>query len=266
MTGAVSFDSNNIQTYDPTTDVGIIVNDFKISDLPQKVVNLYALANANHSVIPNVDYPSRQATLSGVIKGSSQSDLDSRIDVFNAYLRGKDKNLDVEKGGATRRFIATLNALSMEQNGSNFIAKWSAGFVCSSPFGSDTANTTALNATGRTSSSYADAYTFLGTAPFQLPIITITINSVTGGTGYLSFGNASNGQSVNITGVSFQAGDVLVINPADENGELVKLNGDPVDYTGAVPEFEPGATTFNYADGFTARNFDINIVYKKLYL
>lgn len=71
---------------------------------------------------------------------------------------------------------------------------------------------------------------------------------------------------MNITGVSFQAGDVLVINPADENGELVKLNGDPVDYTGAVPEFEPGATTFNYADGFTARNFDINIVYKKLYL
>lgn len=266
MTGAVTFDSNNLQTYSQATKVGILTNDFKISDLPAKVVAMFALANANRSVIPNVNYPSRQVTLSGVIKGSSQSDLDSRIDVFMAYLRKKDGNLDIEKGGATRRFVATLNALSMEQKGSNLIAKWTAGFVCSQPFGSDIVDTTALSATGRTASSYNDAYTFLGTAPFQLPIITITINSVTGGGGYLSFGNSANGQSVNITGVTFQAGDVLVINPADENGELVKLNGDPVDYTGAVPEFEPGATTFNYSDGFTTRNFNISITYKKLYL
>lgn len=266
MTGATSFDGNNLQTYDPTTDVGILVNDFKITDLPTKIAALFALANANRSVIPNVDYPSRAVSLSGVIKGSSQSDLDSRIDVFNGYLRAKDGNLDIEKGGATRRFIATLNSLSIEQKGSHFIAKWSAGFMCTNPFGRDIVATTALSATGRTSSSYADAYTFLGTAPFQLPVVTIEINSVTDGDGYLSFGNASNGQSVNITGVTFQAGDILVINPADENGELVKLNGDPVDYTGAVPEFEPGATTFNYSDGFTARNFDILIEYYKMYL
>jgi Phage tail protein len=263
MTGAVSFDSNNIQTYTPVTDVGIIVNDILIADLPDKIANLYALANANRSVIPNVDYPSRKIGLSGSIKGSSQSDLDSRVDVFKGYFNGKDKNLDIEVGGATRRFIATVNAISIVRRGSHDFATFTVELICSEPFGRDIVDTTALSALARTGSSYADAYSFLGTAPFQLPLVTILINTVTGGDAYLSFGNANNGQSVNITGVTFADGDEIEI---DSVNKTVKVNGQPVDYTGAIPEFEPGDTTFNYADGFTTRNFHIIITYKKMYL
>lgn len=263
MTGAITFDSNDLQTYSPTTHVGIITEEPSFSDIPTKDMPLYALANANRSVVTNIDYPNKAITIVGSIVGSTIANLDSRVDDFKAYFRGKEKNLDINYNGATRRFIASANAVSIVRKGKQLYARFTVQFVCSQPFGADTSNTTALNATGRTSSSYSDLYAFLGTAPYQLPVITITINSVTGGNTYLSFGNANTGQSVNITGVTFQAGDVLVI---DSYNKTVKLNGVAQDYTGAIPEFVPGNQSFNYADGFTTRNFDINIVYKKLYL
>lgn len=263
MTGALSYDSNSLQTYSPTTHVGIITEEPSFSDIPTKDMPMFALANSNRSVLTNIDYPTKAITLVGSIVGSSIADLDSRVDSFKAFFRGKDKNLDINYNGATRRFIATANAISVVRKGKQLFARFTVQLVCTEPFGMDTSDTTALNATGRTSDSYADLYTFLGTAPYQLPVITIEINSVTGGDTYLSFANANTGQSVNITGVTFQAGDVLVI---DCYERTVTLNGEPQDYTGAIPEFEPGNASFNYVDGFTTRNFDINIVYKKLYL
>jgi hypothetical protein len=263
MTGAITFDSNSLQTFLASTNVGIITEDQNFSDIPVKDMPLYALANSNRSVITNIDYPNKAITIVGAIIGSSIANLDSRVDDFKAALRGKNKNLDINYNGVSRRFIASANSISVIRKGKQLFARFTVQFVCTEPFGMDTSDTTALSASARTSNSYADLYTFLGTAPYQLPVVTITINSVTGGNTYLSFGNANTGQSVNITGVTFQAGDVLVI---DCYNRTVKLNGLPQDYTGAIPEFEPGAQSFNYADGFTTRNFNINIVYKKLYL
>lgn len=263
MTGAITFDTNNLQTYSPTTNVGIITNSIEHTNLPNKDASLYALANYNQSVIPYVGYPSRAISIAGVIKGSTQADLDSRIDSFKAYFLGKDKNLDIEYNGTTRRYVATANGISVIRRQKSLFATFEIEFVCTLPFGKNTSATTALNASGRTLSGYTDPYTFLGSAPFQLPVITITYSSVTDGASFVSFGNNGNGQGITITDQTFVAADVLEIDVANRT---VKKNGVEIDFLGAFPEFAPGAQTFSYSDGFTARNFAITVTYYQMWL
>jgi hypothetical protein len=263
MTGALSFDSNSLQTYSPTTRVGIITNDIDFSDIATKSMSMFPIANSNLSAISSVNYPNKTITITGGVSGSSASDLDSRLDTFRGYFIGTDKNLDITYNGSTRRFIATANTVNITRGANGKYATFSIEFICTSPFGTDTSNTTALSATGRTGSSYSDAYIFLGTAPAQLPVITITINSLTGGTGaYILVGNDDTGQQIIVTN-NFSADDVLEI---DCYNKTVKLNGTDVDFVGGFPEFVPGASHIDYADNFTTRNFDISVVYKKLYL
>lgn len=178
MTGAITFNANNLQTYSPTTHVGIITNDIQHTDVPDADIAMLALANANSSVIPYINYPSRKISIKGAIVGSSQADLDSRIDTFKAYFNGKDKNLDIDYNGVTRRYTATKNAVAVNRQQKALWAEFSVQFICTQPFGTNTAATTALNQAARTNQSYVDAYTFVGTAPCQLPLITITYADV----------------------------------------------------------------------------------------
>ncbi len=263
MTGAVTFDSNSLQNYVRATRVGIFTNKIDHTNIPDKDVALFGLANANASVIPYVLFPSKKISLSGGIAGSSQADLDSRIDAFKAYFGGKDKNLDIEYNGSTRRYIATANSVSVERQQLSLFATFTIEFVCSQPFGRNTSATTALNSSGRTLSGYTDPYTFVGSAPFQLPVFTITYSAVSGGAAYVQIGNNANGQSIMITDQTWVAADVLEI---DCQNKTVKKNGAEIDFLGAFPEFAPGAQNFSYSDGFTTRTFTELVTYYPMYL
>lgn len=263
MTGAISFDTNDLQTYSPTTVVGIITNGIEHTNLPVKDAALFGLANTNQSVIPYVGYPSKAITIKGVIVGSSQANLDSRIDSFKAYFLGKDKNLDIEYNGTTRRYVATANTISVVRQQKALWATFQIEFVCTLPFGKNTTATTALSAAGRTLSGYTDPYTFLGSAPALLPVITITYSAVSGGASFVTFGNNANGQGITITDQTWVAADVLEI---DVVNKTVKKNGVEIDFLGAFPEFAPGAQNFSYTDGFTTRTFAITVSYYQMWL
>lgn len=263
MTGAISFNTNNLQTYLASTAVGIITNSIEHTNLPAKDAALYGLANTDRSVIPYVGYPSKAISIAGVIAGSTQANLDSRIDSFKAFFNGKDKDLDIEYNGTTRRYVATVNTISVQRRQKSLLATFEIQFVCTLPFGKNTSATTALNQSGRTLSGYTDPYTFLGTAPFQLPVFTITYSAVTGGASYVQIGNSGNGQSIMITDQTWVAADVLEIDVANRT---VKKNGVEIDFLGAFPEFAPGAQNFSYSDGFTTRTFTELVTYYPMYL
>lgn len=263
MTGAITFNTFDLQTYSAATRVGIITDKILHNDIPDKDVALLALANSNGSVIPYSAYPSKKITISGTIKGSSEADIDTRMDTFKAYFNGRDKNLDIVYAGTTRRYIATANAIAVERQNIGYFARFNVTFVCSNPFGLATSTTSALNASGRTSSGYTDSHTFIGSAPCQLPVITITYSAVSGGASFVQFGNNTNGQSIMITDQTWVATDVLEI---DTVNKTVKKNGVEIDFMGAFPEFAPGSQSFAYSDGFTTRTFAITVNYTPMYL
>lgn len=264
MDGELTFNSNNLQTYDPTTQVGIITNSIEHTNMPDVVAALYAKADADGSSIPALNYPSKKVVIGGVIKGSTQANLDSRIDTFKGYFVGKDKNLDIAYGTGTRRYIATPNTVSVVRMQKALYATFQVEFVCTNPFGLDTSTTNLWTAkTGFTSATFTETPTVGGSAPLQLPVITITINSLTGAGDYVQISNDNNGQEMLIYGLSLAADDVIVI---DCEQRTVTVNGDEVNYYGTFLALEPGANSITYTDGFTTRNIDISAVYTKRWL
>lgn len=257
MSTGITFNSNSLQT------ANIHTADIDHGGMPEKDANLYPLAHANKSVIPLTNYPSRVIRISGKIIGSSIADLDSRIDTFKQYFVEQDKNLDIDYNGSTRRYIATVKRLEISRPGGLFYTNFSIDFICSQPFGQATTATTANTETNQTGATDTFTHTYLGTAPYQLPVITITIDSVTAGDGHITLSNNANNQGITVIGQTFVAADVLEI---DSKNRTVKLNGTEIDFLGSFIEIAPGSQQINYEDGFTARQFDITIAYYPLYL
>lgn len=263
MNGDISFNSNNLQTYDPATDVGIITSVIDHTNIPDKLVELYAQADANSSSIPAVNYPSKKITIAGTIKGSTQDNLDERIDTFKGYFNLKDKHLDIDYAGATRRYIATSNATSIVRQQKALFAKFTVEFICTNPFGMETSSTSIMSQTNYTSATYTATPTIAGSAPYQLPVFTITIDSLTGAGDYVQISNDNTNQQIMLYGLGLANGDVIVI---DCDNRTVTVNGNNVDYYGTFLELVPGANSLTYTDGFTTRQVDISAVYYKRYL
>lgn len=263
MNGDLTFDSNDLQTYNPVTRTGIVTNRIEHSDVPAQVAELLALADTDGSVIPDINYPSRVVRIGGSIHGSSQADLDNRIDTFKGYFIGKNKNLDIAYGSGTRRYIATKNTVSISRENTAKFAIFSIEFICTNPFGLDTSATDFITQSNYTSASLTVTPTIGGTAPFQLPVFTITIDALTGAGDYIQLSNNENNQEMLLYGLGLQAGDVLVV---DCVNRIVTLNGDEVDYLGTFLVLEPGSASVTYTDGFTTRTVDIEAEYVKRWL
>lgn len=264
MNGDLTYNSNDLQTYDPTTNVGILTNVIEHTNLPEKIATLFAKADADGSSIPSINYPSKKVNIAGMIKGSTQADLDSRIDTFKGYFTGKDKNLDITYGSSTRRYIATANTVSVVRQDKAIFATFAIEFICTNPFGLDTSTTNLWTAKSAFSSAtFTETPTIGGNAPYQLPVITITINSLTGAGDYVQISNDNNNQELLIYGQGLQAGDVIIIDCAECT---VTLNGTEIDYYGTFLELEPGAASITYTDGFTTRSVDVSGVYTKRWL
>lgn len=263
MNGDITFNSNDLQTFSSTTKVGINTNVINHTDIPDKVASIFAKADANGSSISAINYPNKKVSIGGTIHGSTQDDLDSRIDAFKGYFNTKGANLDIDYSGSTRRYVATSNAIGIERQQKVLWAKFTVEFICTEPFGKDTTATSITNSLNYTLASLTVAPTIGGSAPVQYPIITLTLDALTGTGDYIQITNNTSDQLMLLYGFSFTAGDVIVI---DAFERTVTINGVEVDYLGTFLELEPGAQSLTYTDGFTTRQVDIVITYYKRWL
>jgi len=263
MDGGLLYNTNDLQTFDQVTQVGINTNLINHTDIPESIAELYVVANANDSEVPNNEYPSRRIALGGTIHGSTQADLDNRIDTFKGYFAARYKDLDIIYGSGTRRYVVMkANALGIDRQDKALFATFSVELLCK-PFGKDTTATNILSQTAYTSATKTITPTIGGSAPFQLPIFTFTLTTLTGAGDYIQITNNENGQEMLIYGLGFVNGDVLVVDCVERD---VTINGDEVDYNGSFLELEPGAANVTITDGFTTRSINMNGEYNKAWL
>jgi len=255
MDGSVTYNTNSLQTFDPLTRVGINTNQILHTDIPDSIAQMYIIANSNDSVVPDEEFPSKVISLRGTIHGSTQANLDDRIDIFKGYFATRNVNLDISYGSGTRRYTAMKsNSVGIERQDRALFAKYSVELLCK-PFGF---NTTASNLwtakTGFTAATFSETPTITGNAPIQLPVFTITINAFTGTADYVQISNDENNQEILLFGLGLIATDIIVI---DSNLRTVTVNGLEVDYIGTFITLEPGAASITYTDGFATRNVDV---------
>lgn len=261
MDGSLTYNSNNLQTFDPVTRTGINTNSIQHTDVPDSVAELYIKASANDSNVPDQQYPFKTIRLAGTIHGSSQSDLDNRIDTFKGYFVQRNVNLDIAYAGATRRYVAMkANSVGVDRKDKALFAIFAVELICK-PFGLDTSTSNLWAAkTGFTSATFTETPTIGGNAPVMLPIITITINSLTGAGDYIQVMNDANNQEILLYGLGLEAGDVIVI---DCEQRIVTVNDEVVNPYGTFIELVPGPASITYTDGFTTRDVDVSGVYTK---
>lgn len=263
MNGGLLYNTNSLQTFNRSTRVGINTNSIKHTDIPTSIAELYVVANANDSEVPNEEYPNKVISLGGTIHGSTQADLDDRIDAFKGFFAARYKNLDITYGSGTRRYVVMkANAVGVERQDKALFARFSVELIAK-PFGMDTTATNILSETAYTTATKTITPTIAGSAPFQLPVFTFTLTTLTGAGDYIQITNNLNGQEILIYGLGLSNGDVLVIDCANTE---VTLNGDVVDYNGSFLELEPGANSITITDGFTTRSINMNGEYNKRWL
>lgn len=262
MNGEVSYNANDLQNYDPITRVGIITNKIKHTDQPDSAGDLVPLASSSDSTVPTNEYISKSIMISGTISGSTQADLDDRIDTFKSYFNKRNKSLDIQYSSGIRRYtVMKVNGVSVDRQNIVLWASFTVEFLCK-PFGTSISSTVISDLLNQTAASHTITPTIGGSAPYQLPIITITIDAKTGTGDFLQVSNDTNGQQIILTGLALAVNDIVII---DALKHKVTRNGIEVDYSGTFIELEPGAQSFTITDGWTTRTKDIRIEYFKRY-
>lgn len=105
-----------------------------------------------------------------------------------------------------------------------------------------------------------------GSAEWQVPVIQLWLSTVTGsGSTSLVVSNPSNSQSVTISR-TWAVDDYVEV---DSKNKTVKVNGQRVDFTGMIPEWQPksiagtGNSKITIADGLTTRKWRVRVTYQR---
>ncbi len=252
----------SFNAYDLASTIqGLIVVATDPNKMPVRVLNTNAIASANKSATTSAYFTVKPVTIDIEIGADTREILDLRIDSLKQILQDEEATLLTSQNGTDRSYTATLSGFNIQDSKGGWAAI-ELVFTCADPYGYATSSTTLASST-TTGSTRTNNFLVLGSAKWQLPVTTITLTALTGGTSKaITVDNPATGQSIVISR-TFTAGDVIVI---DSKQRKVTVNGTEVAFTGAFPEYNPGAGQLNYSDTLTTRTVTIATTYVKRYL
>lgn len=256
-TRGVTFNSSDLET---------AVSGLRITKLPDRPpvrdLNFAALARTDKRTVSSGFYRERKISIVCEIARDSRALLDDSLDVLNKLLAPREKTLVVPYGSTTRQYTATLLNISK----SDPIGGWvelELEFATSDSMGYATSATTIVTHNNNVAASKSYFFQLDGSAEWQYPVITVTINSLLGGTSKsITIGNQDTSQAIVVTR-TWTAADVLVI---DTVNQTVKVNGADVEFSGGFPIFKLPSGTLTYLDTISHRNVNISATYQKRYV
>lgn len=222
-----------------------------------RTLNMDELAQTDKSSVSNAFYYNRKIHVMCTINRTTKANLQSSLRDLEAILQAVEATLNFSIAGVSTDFTATKSNLSVSNMSGGF-CEVDIEFICSNPTGYANSSTTLYNYAALVGSAYQFAVKWSGNVK-QQPVITITINSLLGGTSKtITVGNATTLEAVSVQR-TWTASDILIVNCKTKT---ITINGTEVDYTGKIPEFE-GSQKISYADDISHRNIAVNIVYQQ---
>jgi hypothetical protein len=234
------------------------------SGQPDRDVTIFNLSRAPGGVVTDSTFRTKPISISGTILGTSQADIETRIDAFNAAMAVTNKNLDIGYASSTRRYVCTPQKVAVNRpvRGTNW-ASFEIDFIATE-YGKDISATSLITTVANTTASYTPSITIGGSAPLQPLLITIVITAATGLVGKTITITTAGGLILTIRR-TWTVGETLVI---DEAAYSVKVNGIDVEWSGFFPSLEPSASAqvLTFGNDFTTRTLTYTIAQTKRYL
>lgn len=224
----------------------------KHESFPERFLNIADLSKDNGSVLISNKFGAKKIQVRGVLVGTSQADLESKIDIFKELFARVGKNLDMDWNGTTRRYIATCSSFVVDRDHYHITwVPWSAEFTVPSGIAEDSTETTLQDFTEFNLGRGTFSLTFAGSAPPK-PKFTIKNLHASATTYGISLINNDNGQRMFIPMLGGIVANVQV--EIDCRLKTVKslyygsYTG-TMRYYGQFPEFVPGVNSVSVEVG-----------------
>ena len=211
--------------------------------MPTRSLGTLKIAGRDGVIITSDSFDQKVIEVGGVVKADTQAALETAIDALKELLSRRQKNLDVDYAGGTRRYVAT--AVNTEDvvdrdHYHNGFAPFLIHFLV--PKGTGTGlERQDNNFSGITAWNYANDLTIEGKYPPE-PVITITLTDA-GTCDTVTFRNITTNTTISASATTgdFADGDIITIDCGERS---VKLNGVEHSFSGVFPDFALGANDF----------------------
>lgn len=240
-------------TYDSTTieDANIVTRRANHESTADFRIDAVKLTRRDGEIVIDSSLGSKIITVEGMLIGSSQSDLEDRIDSLKELCSRKDKNLDISYGSGTRRYVCRLAKVSFDRDHYNLTnVPFSIQFYVGAGIGKDTSETTAKNTSGITATQTDATVSFSGSYdPKPRHKITFTTR---GNADVCKISNQNTGDYIEVDLDGFSNGDYLEV---DEENQTVKKNGTTeLEWRGKFPSVVIGNNSLRleiFGSGYT---------------
>ncbi|MFF6951830.1 hypothetical protein ACFZAD_24625 [Streptomyces iakyrus] len=240
---------------------GVTVTDTNVYSSPPNRIQADKLAESDGALVVKQQYDSKTFTVEGYLRADTLAGLETLMDTFKAAMAVKNQAFDIDYAGGVRRYLASAQNVIVAKS-SNTTAGFSVEFLSPDGVGWDVDGSPLLSASTLTTSNVLTSINVGGTYQAE-PLVTVTVNSLTGGTDKtitISNGTTLRGLSVTRT---WTAGDVLEI---DSLKKSVFVNDIPAEFSGQFPRWSIGDGSVSYLDDFSTRDVTIEASYTRRWL
>jgi len=254
MADNITFNSFDLQ------DSNYLTRDIRHRKMANKtLVSRNTLRDGKREIL-DTWYTEKEIEVSGWIIGSSSSDLRTKIDNLKENLRTEEGNLDIDYGGNTLRYKATVRSLDIPEEHYHITQVPFTIVFSAEPWGKAT-STSSETWSSISSSTYTNSINITGShSPF--PLIQITANKLMSTT--VKVENETTGDWIQTSSTqSISTNSVIEI---DIENQTFQLDSVDIDFDGVFPSFEPNTNSIKVTLSAASPDYDFYIEYYPTYL
>ena len=240
MSKSITFNSFSLQ------DSNFRTRDIVYRNTPEKIIDLIPKSRRDGFDLVNTYYESKEITIVGTLTRDTEANLKISLDLMKAALHVDESNLDIDDGGTTMRFVASVKSINIPEEHYHVTQIPIEIVFIAEPFMKATSTTT-VTKTGITSSPVNDTFDptgSIGPRPV-LKFLLTTLPSVAVTT--IKFENTTLSESITVPSLVLDAsGDYLSIDCENMTVKRSYSGGDEtsIDFEGIFPNFNSTSNSY----------------------
>lgn len=249
MSVSVKFDNTEIVNTTYTTRF------VKHDSATRRILTKLELAREDGSVLISDRRGEKNINCQGYLAGTSEADLESKIDLFKELFSRQEKDLDILRpaGGTTRRYVATCLRHNFNRDHFHLLfVPWTAEFVVLTGEGKDTSETVVIDeALKAVATPYTGDFAIAGSKPAK-PTIKMVLQQNWADIKGIQWENLDTGEKIIITkDINWNIGNYVEINCNDRTvrGTPGGITLDDLRFYGMFPTHLIGTNNYKITAG-----------------